>query len=199
MSSVTGVNPSSEYNQLMSDVSANGTSASTIQSDTSNLMSAMQASGGNFSNLTPALMNMQNSLSNGTFSQQGSQGALEGAAARDGMTGVLAPEISGSSGLSAQDHGNYDGGSAFHSPQNGGHGDLAANADVLMDEMKGGAPTSQIKNNAEALKTEASNSGNSSLATAAQNIINSQSDGTYNADASANAISTAFGTQPPKT
>ncbi|MEA3116855.1 MAG: hypothetical protein QOI13_125 [Paraburkholderia sp.] len=56
-----------------------------------------------------AVTNMVNSLNIGTFSQQGTQGALEGAASKDGLQGVLTPQINGASGMGSQTGGLYDG------------------------------------------------------------------------------------------
>jgi hypothetical protein len=65
-----------------------------------------------------------------------------------------------------------------------------------MDEMNGNAPASQIMNNATALKNEATDAGDSGVAQAAQNIINSLGDGSYNAQASASALNSALASAP---
>lgn len=177
----------SAYNQLMQDLSANGTSGTTLQNDAANLESALQSSGMGNSALMTATNNMVNSLGNGTFSQQGSQGALEGAASQAGLQGpgILAPQIDGAAGATEQNAGLFNGGT---NPQ----GSLGANVNILNAEMAGNAPTSQIINNATALKNEATQAGNSGLASAAQNIINSLSDGTYSAQGSQSALTNAL-------
>src|SRR5262245_40958057 len=90
------------YNQLMSDVSANGTSASTLNKDADHFLALAQFGGSKDSNTIAAVQNMKTSLGNGTYTQQGTQGALEGAAQRDGMTGVNTPQIEGAAGNTDQ-------------------------------------------------------------------------------------------------
>lgn len=185
----------SSYNQLMTDLSANGTSKQTLQNDASAFLAASNSSGGGTPDVNNAVNDMVKSLSDGTFSQQGSQGTLEGAASKDGLQGVLTPQINGNFGMQDQNAGDYDANSSYHTGP-GAHGSLGANADVLFDEMRGGAPTSQIINNATALRNQATNAGDTGVANVAQNIINSIGDGTYNAAASDSALNAAVAAAP---
>ncbi|MDQ7982528.1 hypothetical protein QYH69_35575 [Paraburkholderia sp. SARCC-3016] len=181
-------NVTASYNRLVSDLSANGTPGSTIASDAANLGSTLDKAGLGNSDLATATNNVKESLSDGTFSQQGSLAALRGAAHRDGLQGALTPQVGSNNPV-------FDGGSKIHT-QEGGHGSLVANAKILATEMFEGAPASQIKNNASALETEAANAGDSGVATAAQNIANSIDDGSYSAAASVSALKGAVQAAP---
>jgi hypothetical protein len=163
---------SDAFNKLMSDVSANGTSKETLQQDAA---AFERASGGKDSATENAVKNMVNSLGDGTYSQQGTQGALEGAATKDQIANITnMPLISGTSGLTDQNGGFLDGGGAKEKPL----GSLGANANILYDEIKGGAPKDQIINNATALEKEATNAGNTTIADAAKKILDSENSGT---------------------
>ena len=177
--------PATAYNKLMEDLSASGTSAQAIQQDGQNVLSALQQSGGGGGDLANAVNSMVGSLSNGTFSQQGSQGALEGAAAKDGLTNVDTPQIDGNAVQAYQSAGDYDGGNV---------GSLNANLNILKDEITANpSDLTQVHNNAQALANEAANSGNTDLANAARNIASSTQDGTYNGAASLQALQNAGG------
>lgn len=169
----------SNYNTMMADLSANGTSADTIKGDVKQFQSALQSSGGN-QDLKAAAANITNSLDNGTFSQQGSQGALEGAATKDKLTNVNTPQIDGNAGQAHQSAGSYNGAQV---------GSKDANLNILKDEIAAHpSDLAQVRNNAQALSKEAANSGNTRLANAASNIAKSTSDGTYSADKSSKAL-----------
>ncbi|MCA8023439.1 hypothetical protein [Burkholderia metallica] len=190
----TGISSSSTtasaYNQLMQDLSASGTSADSIKNDAANLEAALQNTPGDLSNGTSDLLNatqnIVNSLNDGTFSKQGSQGALEGAAWQDGLIGqnILRPNIVDGGGAE-QRAGLFD-------PNQNPNGSLGANVNILNAMMENNASPSDIANNATALMNEAAQSGKSGLAAAAQNIVNSLSDGTYNAQTSHAALTNSL-------
>ncbi|MGI4801506.1 MAG: hypothetical protein ACRYG8_47265 [Janthinobacterium lividum] len=208
-SGATGTDPNatltSDYNNVMSQLSANGNSAQNIQQAVQQFMQDAQTAGsGTDQNVQTAMTNMIKSLQDGTFSQQGSQGALEGAAERDGMSGVVSESIAGQPGGAAQAAGAFD-------PAQNQKGALGANAAILESEIANGNAKGgqQITNNATALATEATNqakadaaAGNTdaaaqdtALASAAQNIANSANgtgDGTYNGAASLQALQNAM-------
>lgn len=191
-----------DYNNVMQQVSADGNSAQNVQQAVQQYMQDAQASG---SALTPdvqnAMNNIASSLQDGTYSQQGSQGALEGAAEQDGMVGTESPSIAGQAGDAAQAAGEFD-------PSTNQDGALGANAAILESEIANGNAQGgqQITNNATALAKEAANqaqtdaaAGNTTaaaqdtaLATAAQNIANSTGDGTYSGSASLQALEAAL-------
>jgi hypothetical protein len=178
------------YNNVMNLMSGNGGSPT----DITNAINQFEAAAGSqFPNVQNAMNNIKASLADGTYSQQGSQGALEGAAQQDGMQGVNSPQIDGSAGMGNQNAGWYDSGS-----QNAQNyfkdSSVGANSTILANEINGGAPPSQIKDNALALAKEAQNAGMPNLANAAQNIAKSVDDGTYNAQASSQALGSATNT-----
>lgn len=174
----------SSYNTLMTDLSNNGTDTQTLKNDASGFESALKAQGGaGGSATTAAADDMSKSIDDGTFSQQGSQGALQAMASKDGLSGVNVPQIGGNSGQAHQDSGDYSAGK---------NGSLGANLDILKDEIKAGpSDLTQVHNNASALAKEAKNSGDSSLSSAAQNIANSTTDKTYDGGTSSKALDQA--------
>jgi hypothetical protein len=178
------------YNNVMNLISSNGSSPT----DITNAINQFEAAGGSqFPNVQNAMNNIKASVADGTYSQQASQGALEGAAQRDGIQGVSNPQIDGNAGMANQDAGWYDSGSNaaqnyFKNPSVGG------NSTILANEINGGAPPSQIKNNALALAQEAQNAGMTNVANAARNVANSINDGSYNAQASSQALGSAINT-----
>ena len=187
---MSGSSITSSYNNVMNLVSENGSSAADIE----NAIDKFEATAGSQDkDVQNAMNNLKASLSDGTYSQQGSQGALEGAAQRDGLQGVSNPQISGDSGMDNQNNGFYDSNSEnsrnlFKDPS------VGVNTTILHNEIDGGAPSSQIKNNAMALAQEAKNSGMTNVATAAENIAKSVDDGTYDAKASSQALASATNT-----
>ncbi|NRO99575.1 hypothetical protein GWC77_27330 [Paraburkholderia sp. NMBU_R16] len=183
------------YNKMMTDLSANGTPKTTLEADANDFESTLKNANLQNSSLMDATQNMVASLNDGTFSQQGSQGALEGAAHQGDLQGAITPQIDGNAGMQWQDAGAFDGNSAFHT-QSGDHGSLGANENILASEIADGAGQSQIANNANALEKEATNAGDTGLAQAAQNVINSLGDGTYNAKASETALNNALASAP---
>jgi hypothetical protein len=188
MQNIQSTQATAQYNNLMTDISADGTSAEQITEDADAFLATAQATPGNpYANTETAVNNAVKSLSDGTYSQQGTEGAMEGAAARDGMTGAFAPLVAGAAGSAQQQAGQFDGGSG-----NVALGSVGANANILISEMTNGAPSSQIQNNAQALATEASNAGNDDVAQAAQNIATSETDGSYSASLSVQALDAAI-------
>jgi hypothetical protein len=93
--------------------------------------------------------------------------------------------VDGASGLPMQESGMFDGAQTKL-------GSVGANLNILEAEISGGAPSSQIGNNAQALATEARAAGYDDIADAAQNIANSQTDNTYNAGASVEALIASY-------
>ncbi len=177
-----------DYNQLMDDVANNGTSAQTIDQDInqyeqdvpSNLDPSMDQ-------LNSAVYNIQASLSDGTYSQQGSEAALLAGANAAGLTDLVTDN--------EEDHPELAGlNSSSDDPNTAPMGSLGVNANILESEMNSGAPTSQILNNANALLHEAQRGGDDATANAVSNIINSlsPSDGSYSADASTVALNNAL-------
>jgi hypothetical protein len=171
--SATSETDEEAFSRLMSDVSANGTSGQTLLADAA----AFERVGGKDAQTMTAVKNMASSLSDGTYSQQGTQGALQGAAQRDQMSGITnMPVISGMSGLHDQNAGFFD------SAKETKWGSVGANANILQDEIEGNAPKSQIINNATALYTEATNAGDKAFATLAKNVIDQENSGTLNSN-----------------
>ena len=188
-SSVDDSQAANDYNQLMTDISANGTSGDQIEQDIANYEQDVPA--GLNPDVDNAMANIASSLSDGTYSQQGSEAALEGAATADGLQNVISPEMLGQNGVADQDAGKFDPASTYNT-QAGGNSAVSANANILVDQLEWGAPQSQELNNANALLKEAQGAGDASTADAVQNMINSFSDGTFSAQGSANAISSAL-------
>ena len=172
---------------MLSDISANGESPQAIQGAIAQYQQDEGASGTSTPNVDTALSNVLGSLNDGTYSQQGSQGAIMGAVSQDGMSGVNSVSIAGQAGGAAQAAGEFDAGS-------NAQGSLGANTAILESEVANGNPKGgeQIANNANALATEATNAGNTGLATAAQNIAISVGDGSYSGSASLAALQNAL-------
>ena len=177
-----------DYNQLKDDISATGTSGQTIESDIKTYQEDVPA--GLDSGLDDAVSDISQSLQNGEYSQQVAQGELEFAAKDAGLKNVHAPQINGDSGMRSQREGLYSGNSSAEVGP-GGDGLEGAGANILIGEMQGGASKDQILNNSKALLARSEDDGDTNLADAVQNIINSFGDGTYNADASATAVRNA--------
>jgi hypothetical protein len=178
---------SSAYNNVMSVISEDGSSAADIKKAIDQFETI---AGPQDHDIVNAMNNMKASLSDGTYSQQGSQGALAGAAQKDGLGGIVQPQINGPGGMANQMAGLYDSGSAssratFKNPS------VGANSAILQAEISGGAPSSQIKNNALALAKEAKAAGMNDVYQAAQNIAKSVDDGSYNGPASSKALASA--------
>lgn len=195
----------SDYNDVLSQVAANGNSAQNVQQAVQKFLQDADASGDNSDqSLQQAMNNILGSLKDGTYSQQGSEGALQGAAQRDGLSGVNTVSIAGQAGGAQQAAGVFDAGS-------NAKGSLGANTAILESEIANGgsAGSQQITNNAAALANEASaaaqtatNSGDvatasqdQALAAAASNIAGSAQgtgDGSYDAQASLSALQSAL-------
>ncbi|MBB3175259.1 hypothetical protein FHR90_003113 [Endobacter medicaginis] len=195
----------SDYNDVLSQVAANGNSAQDIQQAVQKFLQDADASGDNSDqSLQQAMNNILGSLQDGTYSQQGSEGALQGAAQRDGLGGVNTVSVAGKDGGAEQASGAFDAAS-------NAKGSLGANTAILESEISSGgsAGSQQITNNAGALANEAdaaakaaTSSGDTqaasqdqALATAARNIANSaqgSGDGSYDAQASLSALQSAL-------
>jgi hypothetical protein len=189
MQNIQSTQDTAQYNNLMTDLATGGTTEQ-IAKDAEAFLATAQATPGNpYANTVNAVQNGLNSLSDGTWSRQGTEGAMEGGAAEDGMTGVFAPLIAGAAGSAQQQAGQFDGGSS-----NVPLGSVGANANILITDMTSGAPPSEIQGNAQALATEASNAGDDDVAQVAQDIA-SGSDGScnpYRASLNAQALDAAI-------
>ncbi|WP_036049703.1 hypothetical protein [Bradyrhizobium sp. Tv2a-2] len=176
------------FKKTMDDVSANGTSKQTLEEDARELK-ALIKDDPQYKNTNIAVDNMVRSLDDGTYSQQGTQGALEGAAIRDAMPGLTnMPVIAGTAYLYSQNNGYYDGGSDKETKL----GSVGANMNILQDEVSGGAPTSQLINNARAEKDEAHEAGKPAFEEAAEYIETSAEGGTLDPKIAQDLINKAW-------
>lgn len=158
----------SDYNNVLSAVAAVGNSPQNVQAAVSQFQQDAKAAGSGVDpTVQQAMSNISNSLGDGTYSQQGSEGGLQGAAAQDGMSGVNTVSIAGAPGGAAQAAGQFN-------ANTNAEGSLGANTAILESELQngGGQGSQQITNNANALAQEASLAGNSALATAATGVAN---------------------------
>lgn len=176
-----------DYSQLMNDVAATGTSAQTLEQDVARYQQDVPANlDPSMDALNGAVSSISDNLVAGSYSQQGTEASLVAGANDAGLTSLVTrneeshPELAGLN-------------SSSDDPNTAPMGSLGVNANILEGEMKAGAPLSQIQNNANALATQAQDSGDSNTAFAASNIANSLNpgDGSYNPDTSVTALSNA--------